>query len=112
MGLAVPNPYPRFVANKKQIDIFSCFIMAFNLETDLVKVLEKIDNKIDKLDQKLDDLKDQLNSVDKRLVVVETKLTIMEGSQRGQIWSLIVILATAVLGILIAGARVFFFPNP
>lgn len=61
-------------------------------------------------------IKEDVSSIDKRLVVVETKLDNMKEqmsdvkvTQKNQIWSLIVILITAVLGILVAGGRILFF---
>ena len=82
---------------------------------------EKLDNKIEQLDNKIDSKIEEVNkslkTMDGRLIKIETKIdegitprldTLSEqvkevkSSQQAQIWTLIVILFTAVTGFLIA----------
>jgi predicted nucleic acid-binding Zn-ribbon protein len=63
--------------------------MSLNIETDLAKILEKIDSKIDKLDQKLDSKIDKLDQkIDKledkfeaRFTKIDEQLLSIEKSQ-------------------------------
>jgi tetrahydromethanopterin S-methyltransferase subunit G len=64
------------------------------------------------------ELSTKVESIDKRLVAVETKLDFLvedskqiKGAQKAQIWTLITILATAVLGFIAAVGKFISF-NP
>jgi len=83
------------------------------VETDLREILKKMDERFDKLDarfektdEKLDKITQEINQTNVKLATVETKLTGLEsqvrelgGTQKNQLWSLIVIVAGALLGI-------------
>ena len=63
------------------------------VSTDLSQVLSQINQKLDNLQKEVSESRTETN-------------------QKNQAWTLIGILATAVLGILVAGGKIFFFPNP
>ena len=69
--------------------------------TETKVAIAEVKGEIKALDQKLSG---EIKSIDQRLKNVET-------SQKNQAWTLIGILATAVLGILAAGGKILFFPN-
>ena len=85
------------------------------VSTDLSQVLSQINQKLDNLQKEVSEsrtetrvaiaeVKGDIKSIDQRLKNGET-------SQKNQAWTLIGILATAVLGILVAGGKILFFPN-
>jgi hypothetical protein len=99
----------------------------------LEEVLKRIENKIDNQTQDIKELREDVNNLKVDIVEVKTEQknikenmvtkaelaklsseinTIKENSvtQKNQIWSLITILAVAVLGILATGAKIAFFP--
>jgi tetrahydromethanopterin S-methyltransferase subunit G len=75
------------------------------IETDLKDVLSKIDNRLDRIEQKLE----ALPRIEARLDGLDKRVENLEGSQRSQIWALII----TVIGATIAAVVKFgFFPNP
>jgi septal ring factor EnvC (AmiA/AmiB activator) len=76
--------------------------MTLNIETDLKEILTEIKSDIK-------ELKKDTNEIKTKIAVIETKIEGIEGSQRNQVWSLMVILATAILGIVIAAGKILFF---
>jgi uncharacterized coiled-coil DUF342 family protein len=67
---------------------------------------DKINERFEKTDEKLDKLTQEINQTNIKLATVETKLTGLEsqvrelgGTQKNQLWSLIVIVAGALFGI-------------
>ena len=79
---------------------------------DLLEVLKGIDNKFEKIETKLE----KLNTIEVKLTAVETelkginkRLESVEGTQKNQVWALIILLASAIVT---AGWRVFFAANP
>lgn len=103
------------------------------IETDLAEILKKLDSRFDKLENKIDtEIRQGLKSLGDRLsklelgqeeikgeikVIKTDQINIKEqvgeikGSQKAQLWSLIVILATALLGILVAAGKILFFAS-
>jgi hypothetical protein len=71
------------------------------VETDLKDVLTKIDNRLDRIEQKLE----ALPRIEAEITQLKVDVTDLKGSQRSQIWVLIV----AVVGAII---KFGFFPNP
>jgi hypothetical protein len=72
----------------------------------LEEVLKRIENKIDSQGQDLAQLKVDMAEVKTELKFIKENTV----TQKNQIWSLITILAVAVLGILATGAKIAFFP--
>ena len=84
-----------------------------SVETDLREILntinehfDKLDARFEKTDEKLDKITQEINQINVKLATVETKLTGLEsqvrelgGTQKNQLWSLIVIVAGALFGI-------------
>ena len=90
------------------------------VETDLREILKKMDERFDKLDTRFDKINERFEKTDEKLdkitqeihqtnvkfATIETKLTGLEsqvrelgGTQKNQLWSLIVIVAGAFFGI-------------
>jgi chromosome segregation ATPase len=109
--------------------------------TELTQVLEQINRKLDKIDGKfevkfdalqkevtdfrsesrvaIEQIKGDIKVIDEKVNGLKTEVSNLKedvkelkGSQKAQIWSLIVLAFTAVLGIIGALARVLFVPNP
>ena len=75
------------------------------IETDLNKILEKIDNRLDRIEQKLE----ALPKMEVELSQLKDDVKDIKNRANAQIWTLIV----AVVGALIAAiVRFSFFPNP
>jgi tetrahydromethanopterin S-methyltransferase subunit G len=101
--------------------------MSVSIETDLKEILGRFEQKLDKFEQKLDKVaadvvdlkvdmatvKTKLDGIDKRVDGLDKQIGEIKNSQRNQIWALIGILLTAILGILAAGSKILFFStNP
>jgi chaperonin cofactor prefoldin len=96
------------------------------IETDLKDILDRIDKRLDRIDDRFDRIDDRFDRIDDRFDRIEQKLEALprlearldgldkrvenlEGSQRSQIWALII----TVIGATIAAVIKFgFFPNP
>jgi predicted nucleic acid-binding Zn-ribbon protein len=79
---------------------------------DLVEVLKGIEKKFEKIETKLE----KLNTIEVELAEIKTelksvskRLESVEGTQKNQVWALIVLLGGAIVT---AGARLFFTTNP
>ena len=75
------------------------------IETDLKDVLSKIDNRLDRIEQKLE----ALPRIEARLDGLDKRVENLEGSQRSQIWALIITVIGATVTAII---KFGFFPNP
>ena len=90
--------------------------MATTIETDLKEVLGEFKQEFSKLNQRLDRIEGDLTSLKVDMATVKTELNFiredvkdLKGSQRSQIWALII----TVIGATIAAVVKFgFFPNP
>ena len=71
------------------------------LETDLKDVLAKMDNRLDRIEQKLE----ALPRIEAEIAQLKVDVTDLKGSQRSQIWVLIVTVVGAII-------KFGFFPNP
>ena len=71
------------------------------VETDLKDVLAKMDNRLDRIEQKLE----ALPRIEAEIVQLKVDVTDLKGSQRSQIWVLIVTVVGAII-------KFGFFPNP
>jgi predicted nuclease with TOPRIM domain len=69
--------------------------------TDLSKVLERIETKLDNLQKDVNDLKIGQTKLETEISSVKEDVKDLKGSQKAQIWALIGIIATAVVGTLI-----------
>lgn len=83
-------------------------------------ILKRIEDKLDKLEDKIDQQSEKIGNRLTNLEVGQAKLTekvegmdnrlkVVEGTQKNQVWALIVLLGGAIVT---AGARFFFTPNP
>jgi hypothetical protein len=71
------------------------------VETDLKDVLAKMDNRLDRIEQKLE----ALPRIEAEIAQLKVDVTDLKGSQRSQIWVLIVTVVGAII-------KFGFFPNP
>jgi chromosome segregation ATPase len=71
------------------------------VETDLKDVLAKMDNRLDRIEQKLE----ALPRIEAEIAQLKADVTDLKGSQRSQIWVLIVTVVGAII-------KFGFFPNP
>lgn len=78
------------------------------IETDLREILNRLDQRFDRLDQKLEKMDERLNRLETGQAAIAVELTAVKDdvkdlklAQRGQIWALIGILSTAVVGTFI-----------
>ena len=89
--------------------------MSVTIEQDLKEVLVQINNKLDNLQINVNALTVNLETVKGEIKSVKTEITGMKedikelkNSQKAQIWSLIVLAFTAVLGLFGAMVKVLF----
>jgi hypothetical protein len=99
------------------------------ITSDLSAVLERISSKLDGLQKELTDfkvevgdfktetfvalesVKGDLKTLDSKVSQTAADIKELKGSQKAQIWSLIVLAFTAVLGLMAALAKILFVPN-
>jgi tetrahydromethanopterin S-methyltransferase subunit G len=87
--------------------------MSVSIESDLKEILSRFEQKLDKVAEDVGILKIGTAKIETKLDSLDKRLEKVEDSQKAQVSTLIGILATAVLGILVAGARIlFFWHNP
>ncbi|MDJ0659400.1 MAG: hemolysin XhlA family protein [Crocosphaera sp.] len=86
---------------------------------DLVEVLKELKQDIKGVNTKLDKQSEKLNTIEVNIATLTEKVDGMdkrvekvEGTQKNQVWTLIGILATAILGLGVAVTRFFFTTNP
>ena len=81
------------------------------IETDLKDILAKIDNHLEKIDDRLSRLETGQVRVEEKLNSLNSRVENLEGSQSKQVWTLIGIIGTTVIGVVI---RYVFtaFPQP
>lgn len=103
------------------------------IQTDLVEVLQKFDERFDKLDARFDKIDARFDKIDERFIKVDERLnkldvgqarieekleaqekivTELKNSQKNQIWALIVLAFTAVVSLMAGLGKFIFFPNP
>ena len=90
--------------------------MATTIETDLKEVLGEFKQEFSKLNQRLDRIEGDLTSLKVDMATVKTELNFiredvkdLKGSQRSQIWALIITVIGATITAII---KFGFFPNP
>jgi hypothetical protein len=71
------------------------------VETDLKDILAKMENRLDRIEQKLE----ALPRIEAEISQLKGDVTDLKGSQRSQIWVLIVTVVGAII-------KFGFFPNP
>ena len=69
--------------------------------TDLTKVLEQINQKLDKISDDIKDLSVDMATVKTEVSAIKEDVKEIKGSQKAQIWTLIGLLGTAVVGTVI-----------
>ncbi len=75
----------------------------------LASVLSRIEGKLDKLDERLTRLEIGQAQLTEKVEGIDDRLKTVEGTQKNQVWALIVLLAGAIAT---AGFKTFFFSNP
>ena len=90
--------------------------MTTTIETDLKEVLGEFKQEFLKLNQRLDRIEGDLTSLKVDMATVKTELNFiredvkeLQGSQRAQIWALII---TVIGATITAVVKFGFFPNP
>lgn len=81
------------------------------VETDLKEILTKIDHRLEKIDDRLGRLETGQVRVEEKLESLNTRVGQLEGSQSKQVWTLIGIIGTTVIGVVIRYVLTA-FPNP
>jgi chromosome segregation ATPase len=71
------------------------------IETELGQALAQINQKLDNLQKDVTDLKIGQARLEEKLTGMEKDITEVRGSQKAQIWTLIGVLTTAVIGTVI-----------
>ncbi len=75
----------------------------------LEEVLKRMDDKLDTIQKDVMDLKVGVATLTEKVEGMDKRLEKVEGTQKNQVWALIVLLAGAIAT---AGARLFFTSNP
>ena len=81
------------------------------IETDLKDILAKIDNHLEKIDDRLSRLETGQVRVEEKLNSLNSRVENLEGSQSKQVWTLIGIIGTTVIGVVIRYVLTA-FPQP
>ncbi len=72
-------------------------------------ILKRIEDKLDKIDSRLTSLEVGQAKLTEKVEGMDNRLKVVEGTQKNQVWALIVLLGGAIVT---AGARFFFTTNP
>lgn len=72
-------------------------------------ILKRIEDKLDKIDSRLTNLEVGQAKLTEKVEGMDNRLKVVEGTQKNQVWALIVLLGGAIVT---AGARFFFTTNP
>ena len=84
-----------------------------NLSKEVTDLRQETNQKLDNLNKEVTDLKVGQARMEGDIQALKEDVKDIKGSQKAQIWTLIGILATAVLGLLAAGGKILFFSgNP
>ncbi len=75
----------------------------------LEEVLKRMDDKLDNIQKDVMDLKVGVATLTEKVEGMDKRLEKVEGTQKNQVWALIILLASAIAT---AGARLFFTSNP
>jgi chaperonin cofactor prefoldin len=82
------------------------------IETDLKDILDRIDKRLDRMDDRFSRIEQKLEAlprIEARLDSLDKRVENLEGSQRSQIWALII---TVIGATITAVVKFGFFPNP
>ncbi|PZV24851.1 MAG: hypothetical protein DCF12_16810 [Snowella sp.] len=77
------------------------------IDTDLKDIMEKIDKRLDRMDSRFDRIEQKLEAlprIEAEISQLKVDVTDLKGSQRSQIWVLIVTIVGAII-------KFGFFPN-
>jgi peptidoglycan hydrolase CwlO-like protein len=98
------------------VDTMSNETVTYSLEAVLTRIEGKIDNlqkdfnqKFDKIDERLNKLEVGQAKLTEKVEGIDNRLKSVEGTQKNQVWTLIILLASAIAT---AGWKVFFSGNP
>ncbi|GCA93820.1 phosphomannomutase [Microcystis aeruginosa 11-30S32] len=99
-----------------EVDTMSNETVTYSLEAVLTRIEGKIDNlqkdvtqKFDKIDERLNKLEVGQAKLTEKVEGIDNRLKSVEGTQKNQVWTLIILLASAIAT---AGWKVFFSGNP
>ncbi|MBE9242527.1 hemolysin XhlA family protein [Synechocystis salina] len=81
------------------------------IETELKDVLSKIDSHLEKIDDRLGRLETGQARAEEKLDSLDKRVEKLDGSQSRQVWTLIGIIGTTVIGVVIRYVLTA-FPNP
>ena len=73
------------------------------------EVLKRMEDKLDKIDTRLNHLEVGQAKLTEKVEGIDNRLKTVEGTQKNQVWALIVLLGGAIVT---AGWRIFFTANP
>jgi peptidoglycan hydrolase CwlO-like protein len=98
------------------VDTMSNETVTYSLEAVLTRIEGKIDSlqkdvnqKFDKIDERLNKLEVGQAKLTEKVEGIDNRLKSVEGTQKNQVWTLIILLASAIAT---AGWKVFFSANP
>ncbi|AKE66211.1 phosphomannomutase [Microcystis sp. 0824] len=98
------------------VDTMSNETVTYSLEAVLTRIEGKIDSlqkdvnqKFDKIDERLNKLEVGQAKLTEKVEGIDNRLKSVEGTQKNQVWTLIILLASAIAT---AGWKVFFSGNP
>ena len=99
-----------------EVDTMSNETVTYSLEAVLTRIEGKIDSlqkdvnqKFDKIDERLNKLEVGQAKLTEKVEGIDNRLKSVEGTQKNQVWTLIILLASAIAT---AGWKVFFSGNP
>ena len=73
--------------------------------------LKGINDRLSKLELGQEEIKGEIKAIKADQSSLKEQVGEIKGSQKAQLWSLIVILATALLGVLVAAGKILFFQS-
>ena len=82
--------------------------VAYSLEAVLTRIegkIDKIDERLTKVEIGLTDLKGDIKVLDEKIEGIDNRLISVEGTQKNQVWTLIILLGSAIIT---AAWKVFF----
>ncbi|MCA2867382.1 MAG: polyhydroxyalkanoate biosynthesis repressor PhaR [Microcystis sp. M058S1] len=85
--------------------------VTYSLEAVLTRIegeIDKIDERLTKVEIGLTDIKGDIKVLDEKIEGIDNRLRSVEGTQKNQVWTLIILLGSAIIT---AGWKVFFSSN-
>ena len=79
------------------------------IEIDIAEIFGEIKQELKSINNRLEKIEVDITEIKTNQSNVKEQIGEIKGSQKAQIWALIVILATSLLGILVAVGKILFF---